>query len=404
MPAICFYFQAHQPFRIKNSSFFDLGNMPAFINDHSNKYYLRQVLFNAYSPSIKLMRELVRTYDAEFKFSFSLTGTLIEQLIDFYPGTYKRFRQFIRESTIEMISETYYHSLAFFYSNPEFLLQVIKQKKLIAGQFGKKTTVFRNAELAYRSDMAQILPDLGFSATIIEGTQRILNGRSPNYVYADATNRNFSLLVRNPYFSEKFSRFKSPRSANCRKIADDLVQEITALPDDIIVIGFDIENLGEHHHKFSGIFNFLKSFIRLALKSGKIAFVHPSEAVEHIRPAGSLEIYTPVTWHGRNRNLSAWNGNIFQKEALKYLYSIEKNILQTKNDSLISAWRKLQSTDHLLYMTTEESINSKDVAYFSPFNSIHESYLAFMNAAVSLDIYAAKLLKKTDRAISSSLQ
>ena len=36
MKAICFYFQIHQPFRLKNYRFFDIGNDHYYYDDFAN--------------------------------------------------------------------------------------------------------------------------------------------------------------------------------------------------------------------------------------------------------------------------------------------------------------------------------------------------------------------------------
>lgn len=402
MTAVSLWFQSHQPFRIRNSSFFDLGKPPDFIDHDRNTYFLRQVLFNAYTPSLRLLQELLRTHGPRFRCGLSLTGTLLEQIQHRYPGAWRRMAPFLGHEAIELIPETWCHSLACFYSKTEFRAQVLKHRQTFIELSGRWQQVFRNTELAYRSDLARILPEMGYRAAIIEGHHRILGKRTPNALYVDATNPEFRLLPRNAHFSEKFSNYKAPRNTTCNRMAQELVDEIVATDDELITIGFDIENLGEHHHKLSGIFNFLRSFIRKALRSNRIRFLLPSEAITEVEPAGALEIFSPVTWHGRDHNISAWTGNIYQKEALRSLYSLEEKIIATGDEHLISTWRKLQSTDHLLYMNREEYINGKPAAYFSPFHGVDEAYLAFTNALNSLDVYAGQMLKEKGNTIFSS--
>jgi len=394
MPGICIYFHAHQPYRIKKTSFFDLGNYPDFENKKANQFYLRKVINTAYLPAFHMLQDIVESSGGEFKYALSLTGSLIDQIKEDFPEVLRWISDIIKQKSLELITETFYHTIAYFYSRDEFIQQVKLQRDLLFDLFGKQMTVFRNAELAYRSDLAIQLDNIGFEGTIVEGSTRLLHNRSPNFLYCDALKDSFRLLVRNQKYSELFSNFRSPREYNIDTLAENVVNEIAELKDDLILIGFDIENLGEHHNKFTGIFKFFKKFVNESLKSGKIRFIHPSYALNYYQPLYSLEIYSPVTWHGNNKDLSAWNGNIFQKEALRYLYSIENKIKQTNNSDLIELWRKLQSTDHLLYMSSEEMINGKIADYFSPFTSVYESFLAFMNAASSLDIYAQNLLHK----------
>ena len=43
MKAICFYFQIHQPFRLKNYRFFDIGNDHYYYDDFSNEEILTRI-------------------------------------------------------------------------------------------------------------------------------------------------------------------------------------------------------------------------------------------------------------------------------------------------------------------------------------------------------------------------
>ena len=157
---------------------------------------------------------------------------------------------------------------------------------------------------------------------------------------------------------------------------------------DIINIWFDIECLGEHQKASSGIFDFFEGFIKAAVSSGKIQFVLPSEAADRFKTKGTIEIYSPVTWHEKSNDISAWNGNIMQIEAMKYIYGLEKKLKTTQNPVIIESWRKLQSSDHLLYLDTEESEGRRPAQQFSPFKSPHDAYIYLMNALASLEIEA----------------
>lgn len=396
MPAVCLYFQAHQPYRIRNISFFELGDYPEIENRKVNKHYLRLALKRSYLPVMNILDSLLNTLHEEFKFGISYTGTLLEQLKEFYPESFNIFRKVTCHPHVELISECYYHSLASFYSQREFISQAFMQKDLLQEIFGKEGVIFRNAELAYRSDLAKILYKLGFRGVIIEGCRRILKSRSPNFLYVDKLNPDFNLLVRNRKYSEYFSDFHLTGKTDPVKWAKNLAGKLNDITDDVVLLGFDLENLGEHHAYHTGIFKFFRHFVKNLIRQKNTRFMLPSELLDTCRPVGSVDIYSPVTWNGTNKDLSAWNGNIMQKEAIKYLYSIEEKIKKTDEPFLLQSWRKLQSTDHFLYLNTDEEINGRKAQYFNPFSSAHEAYVAYMNAVSSLEIYANKLLTQAN--------
>ena len=91
MSAICFYFQVHQPRRVKRYRHFDIGNDPQYFNDKSdsdvnNEKMLHKVATKSYIPTNKLFLELLKQYP-ELKISFSISGITLEQFEEFSPET-----------------------------------------------------------------------------------------------------------------------------------------------------------------------------------------------------------------------------------------------------------------------------------------------------------------------------
>jgi hypothetical protein len=57
---------------------------------------------------------------------------------------------------------------------------------------------------------------------------------------------------------------------------------------------------------------------------------------------------------------------------------------------LIDDWRKLQTSDHFYYMCTKWSEDGDVHAYFSPYESPYDAYIAYMNALSDLRLRAGK--------------
>src|SRR3990172_11032507 len=155
MPSICLYFQVHQPMRIKKYKVFDVGSDHNYFNDAgnsnlNNKKVLEKVVNKSYLPANKLLLRLLKKYP-KFKISYSFSGVLLQQLSDNFPNVLKSFKSLIKTSRVEILSETYHHSLAFFYSLPEFERQVKLHSALVSKLFSVKPKVFRNTELAYNN-------------------------------------------------------------------------------------------------------------------------------------------------------------------------------------------------------------------------------------------------------------
>src|SRR3989344_3299542 len=139
MSSICLYFQVHQPFRVKKYRIFDIGNDPNYFNDSSdtnlnNKKIIEKVANKSYLPANNLILKLLKKYPG-FKVSYSFTGIFLEQLEKDFPDVLKSFQEIVATGRAEILSETYYHSLAFFYSRDEFESQVELHKKIIKRLF-----------------------------------------------------------------------------------------------------------------------------------------------------------------------------------------------------------------------------------------------------------------------------
>jgi len=187
MTSVCFYFQVHQPYRIKNYRVFDIGSKGDYFDDSSERDINNRKVFNkvaqkCYLPTNEILLELLQKHP-EFQVSFSLSGVFLDQLEEFSPETLLSFQKLVDTGRAEILSETYYHSLAFLYSKKEFKKQVLFHRQKIIDLFGYYPEVFRNTELIYRNDVAHIAEEMGYKGVIAEGADHILDWRSPNFLY-----------------------------------------------------------------------------------------------------------------------------------------------------------------------------------------------------------------------------
>src|SRR3990167_38328 len=118
MSSICLYFQAHQPIRIKKYRVFDVGQDHKYFNDSSdtnlnNKKIIQKVAAKSYLPANELLLRLLGKYK-EFKVSYSFSGVFLEQLEEYLPELLVSFQKLVKTKRVDILSETYSHSLAFF--------------------------------------------------------------------------------------------------------------------------------------------------------------------------------------------------------------------------------------------------------------------------------------------------
>src|SRR3989338_6710510 len=391
MVSVCFYFQVHQPFRLRKYSIFDIGSSDYFEEKHhlklNNEAVLRKVANKSYLPANKLMLDLLKRHP-EFKLSYSLSGTVLEQLEKYYPEVIDSFKKLVDTGRVELLSETYYHSLAFLYSKKEFKEQVNLHKEKINDIFSYKPRVFRNTELIYNNELAQFIEGMGYKAILAEGWERVLGWKSPNFVYRPK-NCSIKLLLKNYKLSDDIAfRFSERSWEEWPLTADRYAQWISAINGngECVNLFMDYETLGEHQWHETGIFDFMGKLPEELLKNPDYNFKTPSEVADSYKVRDEIDIPHFISWADLERDTSAWLGNKMQQEALQKLYNVEKIIKKNSNKHLVEAWRKMQTSDHFYYMCTKWFADGDVHKYFNPYDSPYDSFITFMNVLNDINL------------------
>ncbi len=387
MPSICLYFQVHQPNRLKPYTFFDIGNDHFYENDWMNGDVVNRVAEKCYLPANKLMLKLINEFPGKFKVCFSLSGTVIEQFENHRPDVLESFAALAATGDVEFLGETYYHSLSFFYSEAEFKRQVKLHRDKIWQHFRQKPRVFRNTELTYNNDLAAMLDSMGYKGVVAEGVDKYLEERSPNHIYHSAAAHSIGVLLRNHKLSDDIGfRFSDRNWEEYPLYPQKFSQWIAQSGGELINIFMDYESIGEHQWADTGIFDFFEKLPGEVLGHKDMAFVTPSEAIVKYKAKGIYDVEEVTSWADQERNLSAWNGNNMQKEALKKIFALEKLVKRSRNKDLIHVWAKLQTSDHFYYMSTKGHTDGMVHDYFSPYSSPYDGYIYFMNTLSDLEI------------------
>ena len=379
MKNICFYFQVHQPYRLRDYKIFDIGKNHDYFDEALNKKIMQKVARKCYLPTNNLMLKLIHKYKDKFKISYSITGTAIEQFKNYAPDVLKSFVQLGKTGNVEFLSETYYHSLSFLYSKPEFIEQVNKHRSVIKKLFGQTPKIFRNTELIYNNELAHHIEKMGYIGILAEGVDRILDWRSPNFVYRAKTTDNLKLLLKNYKLSDDIAfRFSNKGWNEWPLSTGKFAKWVKGNQGDVLNLFMDYETFGENQWEDTGIFNFMKHLPDELFKDG-ITFKTPSQIANNHEPVSELDIHDPVSWADMERDLSAWLGNNIQKTAIKELYELELDVKTSKDKKLLDDWRKLSTSDHFYYMCTKYFSDGDVHKYFNPYDTPYDSYVAFMN-------------------------
>lgn len=384
--AIVLYMHVHQPFRLRHYTAFDSGLNHNYFDAESgartnNADVMRKVAEKSYFPMIHTLKVMLERYP-QFCFSLSISGTAIEQFEKYAPEVLRGFQSLVVSGRVEIVAETYHHSLSFFYSKKEFEAQVKQHRDKVKQVFGFTPTAFRNTELSYNNELGMWADTAGYKAILCEGWEPVMGWRSPNFVYRPPNTSKIKLLTKNYKLSDDIAfRFGNKAWAEYPLTTEKFVSWANASWDQpLINLFMDFETFGEHQWEDTGIFKFIQHLPAEWLKDDSRTFLTVTKATESFEAAGELDIHNTLTWADTERDLSAWLGNRMQTGAIEFLYSLEDQVLKTADNSLIDDWRKLQTSDHFYYMCTKWWSDGDVHAYFSPYSSPYEAYINFINA------------------------
>lgn len=393
MAKICIYFQVHQPDRLRKYTYFDVENKHDYEDLEANKTILQKVAQKCYLPTNALLLKLLKQYAGDFKVAFSLTGVFIEQCKRFCPEILDSFKRLAETGYVEFLNETYYHSLSFLFSKEEFKQQVLLHRKLIEKEFGYSATTFRNTELIYNNDVAKYVEELGYTTILAEGSEKILDWRSPNFVYRPHGCSKIKLLLRNYRLTDDIAfRFSNKGWSEYPLCAEKYTHWLHSQHGKakIINLFMDYETFGEHHWEDTGIFAFLEKLPEYVLRHPEFSFVNPHEASAQFKPVGELDVPYYISWADMERDLTAWHGNDLQNDAFGTVYALEREVKSVNDSYMLHMWRLLQTSDHYYYMCTKYATDGDVHKYFNPYHSPYDAYINFQNVLADFTMELAR--------------
>jgi alpha-amylase len=416
MPQVCIYLQLHQPWRLGNYSIFDLGSQASYFTDESehNKKIFQKVAAKSYLPMLTLLLQLIKS-EPQFCFALSLSGVFVEQAQAFEPRVITLIQELVKSKRVELLAETYYHSLSALYSKSEFEVQVWRQMQLMQNLFGYTPRVFRNTELIYSNAIAERVAQLGFTGMLTEAVDRYLQNRPKTRVYYSHPDKNSTLsgntaaTLQKPRIAQEYTPL--PLLLKHAQLSDDVAFRFSDRnwdwypltveryldwvevyeESEIINLFMDFETFGEHQWADTGIFEFWAAFVHRFTQKSWNKFVTPTQvfvgaelerkyANKWSKKAAPIpdtlryDVPEPISWADVDRDLTAWRGNQLQWDTLEKIYEIQDTLYARKDEKMLDTWRRLQTSDHFYYMCTKWSADGDVHAYFSPYNSPYEAY------------------------------
>ena len=381
MKAICFYFQIHQPFRLKRYRFFDIGNDHYYYDDFANDDIITNIAERSYIPAAETLLRMIEETKGKFRCAISITGVALEQCEQYVPQFVDLLKKLADTGSVEFLSETYAHSLSSLADPEEFASQVKAHDDKLFQLFGVKPKVLRNTELIYFDDIAPQILAMGYKGVITEGAKHILGWKSPNYVYSAASAPKLKILLKNDKLSDDITfRFSDHEWSEYPLTADRYMDWIASTPEEeqVINLFMNLETFGQMQGRETGIFQFLEALPRFAAERG-ISFITPSDVVAKIKATAPLSVPYPMSWADEARDTSAWLGNRLQKEAFDKLYSVAERVRLCDDRRLKQDWLYLQASDHFFYMSTKHRNDGQVHSLFSPYETPFQAFTNYMN-------------------------
>jgi len=342
----------------------EIGSNHDYFWETKNKEIFLRAAKRCYIPATRLFIE------RGIKASFSLSGTFLEQALEYEPEVIDAFKEYFNSGLGELMSETYYHSLASLWDKDEFVEQVKEQEAILRKLFNVRPKTFRNTELIYNDRIAEYVSSLGYKNILAEGTDQLVSTRSPNYIYKSVSGLN--LFLRNYRLSDDISfRFSNWEWNEYPLTADKYARWLDDTPGDLANLFMDYETFGEHQVSETGIFDFLK-YLPAEFKKREIGMLTVNEAAESFGKREMIAVPDPISWADTNRDVSPWLGNDMQREAFSEMQKLAEN----SNKQL---WRHLQTSDIIYYMSTGFSPDQIVHDYFNPYKSSYYAFLSYMS-------------------------
>ena len=389
MPDVCLYFQVHQPHRLLPGDPAVRGACLTHEDDALDAAILGRVAEQCYLPANRMFKQLIEDHEGRFRMALSISGTAIEQMERHRPDVLESFQDLVAAGGVELLAETYYHSLAFIHSNKEFDRQVDLHLEKLEEVFHVRPRVFRNTELIYNDAIAAKAETMGFDGIVAEGVDSNLGSQSPNFLYRAPQTARIKSLLRNIRLSDDLGyRFSDPAWADYPLTAEKFAMWLAESPGDIVNLFIGYESIGERQSEATGIFKFWENLPQ-AVEDAGLQWVTPTEAVDLYRASREYACRYLTSWTDTERDLSAWTENPMQREAIARIHGLEKQVMAANDPDLTHAWAKMQTSNHFQWMSTKagNGVTQPLIPYASPI----EAHARYMSVLDELERHIARM-------------
>lgn len=387
MASICLYFKVHQPYQLKRYTTGEIHKSHQYEDVESDAACINRLADFCFLPANKIILDAIKESDFLFKVTFSISGVILDLLEKYRPDVIASFQQLVRTGCIDILGETYHHSLSSLHSEKEFERQVFLHTVKIKTLFDIEPVIFRNTELIHNNHIATLVRRLGFKGLLCEGSQKILQSSEVNRIYKSPGEEGITVFLRNNALSDDISfRFGKQEWQEHPLTAEKFATWIHShtVQTEVVNIFIDYETFGIYKDISSGIFDFLAQLPRSILNNDNWSFQTARALLSDQIDYPVYDVEQTISWNDNARQACVWSENAVQNNTLKKLYSIENLVIMNNDPVTTEYWRRLQAADYIYYMADDRSVHEGN-RYLNPFNNSNDAYLCYKNILTDLE-------------------
>ncbi|WP_373495035.1 polysaccharide deacetylase family protein [Aquiflexum sp.] len=392
MKQICLIFHTHQPVRLKNYRFYEIGGKNSYFNDEYNKRELTFTAKKKFIPINKVLLDIFNNRQLKFKVSFSFTGSTLDLFEAYTPDLINNLKMMNQRGNVEFLGETYSHAFPEEFSREDLILQIENQRKKIFNIFGQTPTSFRNNGSYCNLFLSSILSDLGYKVLLNNTAEVFVSLPHPNTTFQFCEKPDIKLLFGNKDITEAILKSKNITSNKVPMTAEMLTTWINKLPEyqDIVTLFIDFNAIIKDHSTDTTLLDFLRELPTKA-KENNIGFITPSEIIK-----GDNYTAMPISMRSIKSPEELQEMDVVEKplqnEIRNLLFSLKKRVYQTKNDSLIRTWYYLQDNSNLDALDDKKEFDEDTMK--EDFQKTIDTYINLRNILQDLTFKVDHLLEE----------
>lgn len=385
----------------------DIQKSQNYYDDHRIEQEIMEAAHNCYLPTNKFLLKLIKESKGKLKLLFYISGSSIDQFMMYAPDVISSFRKLTHTGQVGFAGGTRSHSIASLTNNKtEFQRQINENRQRINYYFDQTPQIFVNSDLLFSNSICDQIAETGYDSILVNGSKKILQWRSPNYLYDSLGDKNISIFFRNETISNQFSSIlKNAGKLKLKKKHDEIITSLETFdPEEPqINIYCNYFNLGGSDIEAKQ--SFFQNFSVKMIQNQMFQFNLPAEMHNLYGPIAEIGTESPVCWV-EQFNESYYPGNELQKEAIRELFKLEKKMENITNQNLIMDWLYLQTTDHFHLMDENHPSYRSDSSDQSIFKSKYDAFINYMNILEDFRqrIKAERLIDRTNNKLSSEIK